>query len=295
MDEVDEGIVAAYVNGVSTRKMGAVTEALMGKAVGKSTVSRVTKSLEERIEALRNSKLNEAITYLYLDATFLNARWARKVENVAALVAYGIGPDGKRRLLAVTLGTSESEASWTELLRQLIDRGLNGVKLLIADAHAGLLAAARHLLPEVPIQRCIVHLQRNVLVKAPARLRARLGKEVSKVFAAPSKTEARKRLEALKNGLGRELPEAMACFHEGFESATTFYSFPVSHWRRIRTTNGLERLHAEIKRRINAVGAFPDRASALRLITAVALDVTEIWSDRFYVDMSAFNSQAQAA
>jgi transposase-like protein len=175
MDEIDEGIVAAYVGGVSTRKMGAVTEALMGESVGKSTVSRVTKSLEHKVETLRSSKLNEPITYLYLDATFLDARWARKVENVAALVAYGIGPSGKRQLLAVTIGASESEDSWSDLIRQLTERGLHGVKLVIADAHGGLLAAVRHLLPEVAVQRCVVHLQRNALAKTPWRLRARLG------------------------------------------------------------------------------------------------------------------------
>lgn len=296
MNEIDDGIVAAYVGGISTRKMGAVTEALMGDTVDKSTISRITKSLEEKVEALRTSRLDEAIIYLYLDATFIDARWARKVENVAALVAYGIGPDGKRRLLAVTLGASESEDSWTEMLRQLLARGLHGVKLIIADAHPGLLAAARHLLPEVPVQRCVVHLERNILTQTPQRLRLRLGKELSNVFNAPSLKEARERKEALKHGLGAQLPEAMSCLDAGFSSATTFYSFPKAHWRRIKTTNGLERLNAEIKRRTRAVGAFPDRSSALRLITAVALSVTEIWSDRMYLDMTAFNSpQAQAA
>jgi transposase-like protein len=296
MDEIDEGIVAAYVNGVSTRKMGTITQALVGNSVDKSTVSRVTKSLEEKVNALRNSKLVEPITYLYLDATFLDARWARKVENVAALVAYGIGPSGKRQLLSVTIGVSESEDSWADLLRQLIARGLHGVKLVIADAHAGLLAAVRHQFPEVPVQRCVVHLERNVLAKAPARIRARLGREVSNVFNASSLKEARKRLDALKTGLGAQLPEAMECLDEGFAAATTFYPFPKAHWRRIKTTNGLERLNAEIKRRTRVVGAFPDRGSALRLITAVALSVTESWSRQIYLDMNAFNQpQAQAA
>jgi putative transposase len=294
--EIDEGIIAAYVNGVSTRKMGAVTEALMSKSVDKSTVSRVTKSLEEKVEALRNLKLEDPITYLYFDATFLDARWARKVENVAALVAYGIGPSGKRQLLAVTIGVSESEESWSDLIRQLVARGLSGVKLVIADAHSGLLSAVRHLLPEVAVQRCVVHLQRNALGKAPWRLRARFGREVSTIFNAPSAAEARKRLDGLKGGLGTQLPEAMDCLEGGFAAATTFYSFPKAHWRRIKTTNGLERLNGEIKRRTKAVGAFPDRGSALRLITAVALSVTEIWSDRIYLDMSVFSStQAKAA
>jgi putative transposase len=259
--EIDEAITSAYVNGVSTRKMGEVTEALMGEAVSRSTVSRATKTLEEKVERLRTARIEGPIAYLLLDATFLDARWARKVENVAVLVAYGVGHDGHRKLLGITIGAQESEESWAELLRQLIERGLSGVKLVIADAHAGLAAAVRHHLPEVRLQRCVVHLMRNVLVKGPPRLRGRLAREISHLFEAPSIAEARKRLEQLKSGLGTQVPEAIECLEEGFLGATQFYAFPKAHWRRIRSTNGLERLHGEIKRRIKAVGAFPDRAS----------------------------------
>lgn len=156
----------------------------------------------------------------------------------------------------------------------------------MADAHAGLAKAVRKHIPEAPLQRCTVHLQRNVLTEAPQRLRSRLAKAVTHVFDAASKAEAKKRVEALAAGLGKQVPEAMACLEAGFEAATRFYGFPREHWHRIRPTNGLERLHGEIKRRTRAVGAFPDRASALRLVTAVALQVTAIWSDRRYPDMS---------
>lgn len=289
--EVDDAITAAYVHGVSTRKMGEVTEALMGERVGRSTVSRVTKSLEERVEALRSERIEEH-PYLYLDATFLDARWARSVENVSALVAYAVGKDGHRKLLAITIGAQESEASWSELLSQLIERGLRGVQLVIADAHGGLAAAVRKYLPEVPQQRCTVHLERNVLAKTPQRLRGRMAREVSRIFDSPSLPEAKARLEQLRLGLGKQLPEAMACLENGFAAATRFYAFPRKHWRRIRSTNGLERLHGEIKRRIRVVGAFPDRSSALRLITAVALHTTAIWSDRRYLDIDQESRQA---
>lgn len=294
-EELDEAITSAYVQGVSTRKMGRVTRALMGEEVSRSTVSRVTKSLEEKVEGLRTQPLTQAFPYLYLDATFLDARWARTVQNVSALVAYGVGEDGHRHLLAVTLGGSESQDSWLELLRQLLERGLRGVRLVIADGHAGLAAAARQALPEAQLQRCTVHLTRNVLAKAPWRLRGRLGKETSAVFEAPSLQDARKRLEALQSGLGRQVPEAMECLREGFAAATCFFSFPKAHWKRLRSTNGLERLHGEVKRRIRSVGAFPDRASALRLITAVALEVTGIWDDRRYLDMTLLNSTPDTA
>jgi putative transposase len=289
--EIDDAITSAYVHGISTRKMGEVTEALMGERVGRSTVSRVTKSLEERVEALRNERIDEH-PYLYLDATFLDARWARSVENVSALVAYAVGKDGHRKLLAITIGAQESEASWSELLAQLIGRGLRGVQLVIADAHGGLAAAVRKCLPEVPQQRCTVHLERNVLAKTPQRLRGRMAREVSRIFDSPSLAEAKTRLGQLQLGLGKQLPEAMACLENGFAAATRFYAFPKKHWRRIRSTNGLERLHGEIKRRIRVVGAFPDRGSALRLITAVALHTTAIWSDRKYLDIDQENRQA---
>jgi len=290
--EIDAGIVSAYVSGASTRDVGKITEALMGEQVSRSTVSRVTKTLDEKVNELRKAPIAGPIPYLFLDATFLDARWARTVENVSALVAYGIGLDGKRQLLAVTIGAEESEDSWSDLLAQLNERGLSGVELVVADAHAGLGKAVRKHLPEAPLQRCTVHLQRNVLAKAPQRLRGRLAKAITQVFEAPSKAEAKKRVEALASGLGKQVPEAIACLEGGFEAATHFYAFPREHWHRIRSTNGLERLHGEIKRRTRAVGAFPDRASALRLVTAVALQVTAIWTDRRYLDMSLLKSHA---
>jgi putative transposase len=293
--EIDDAMVSAYVHGASTRDIGQITEALMGEHVSKSTVSRVAKTLGTKVEELRKARIDGPIPYLFLDATFLDARWARTVENVSALVAYGIGLDGHRQLLAVTIGAEESEESWSELLAQLNERGLSGVQLVIADAHAGIAKAVRLHLPEAPQQRCVVHLQRNVVGKAPQKLRARLARDVWQVFVAPNKAEARKRLAQLAAGLGRQLPESMACLEAGFEAATKFYAFPKEHWHRIRSTNGLERLHGEIKRRTRAVGAFPDRASALRLVTAVALQVTAIWTDRRYLDMSLKAKEAVVA
>ena len=284
--EIDEMITEAYVGGVSTRKMSAVTEALLGEGVSRSSVSRVTAKLEEQVEALRRAPLAEPVTYLYLDATFLDARWARQVENVSALVAYGVGLDGKRQLLAVTIGVAESEDSWTDLLNQLLERGLHGVKLVITDGHAGLKVALRRLLPEVMHQRCTVHLIRNITAKAPTRLRARVAREAVRILHAPSLAEAKKLKKAFDEGLGAEVPEARDCLNATFDAATRYYAFPKAHWKRIRSTNGLERLHGEIKRRIKSVGAFPDRASALRLITAVALQVTAIWTDRRYLDVT---------
>jgi putative transposase len=284
--DLDDLMTTAYVQGVSTRDMTKLSQALMGEGVSRSTVSRATKVLEERVEALRRAPIEEPIPYLYLDATFLDARWARSVENVSALVAYGVDSGGHRRLLGISIGTEESEESWSELLGQLCERGLRGVELVIADEHRGLANAARRHLPEAKRQRCIVHLERNVLTKVPHRLRARVAKQLRLIFDAPSASEAKRRLGEFASGLGRQVPEALRCLEQGFDAATQFYAFPKEHWVRIRSTNGLERLHGEIKRRIRSVGAFPDRQSALRLVTAVALETTQLWGDRRYLDMS---------
>ena len=295
--ELDEMMVEAYVSGVSQRRVGDVTEALMGERVGRSTVSRVAKRLDEAVAELKSMPIEGAHPYVYLDATFLDARWAKKVENVSALVAYAVDSQGHRRLLGLTLGAEESEASWSELLAQLLDRGLSGIQLVIADEHAGLAAAVRKLLPEARRQRCTVHLQRNVGAKVPHRLRKRVAREVAQVFQAPGLAESKKLLAEFRARWTKELPEAVEVLERGFPAATQFYAFPEAHWPRLRTTNGLERLHGEIKRRIRAAGAFPDRASALRLVTAVAIKTTTIWGERRYLDMSLLETQevAQAA
>lgn len=291
-EDVDDLITEAYVQGVSQRGMGEVTEALMGERVSRSTVSRTAKKLDEAVTELREQPIEGPHPYLYLDATYLDARWARKVENVSALVAYAVGPDGRRRLLGITIGAEESEDSWTELLAQLLERGLTGVRLVIADEHAGLAAAVRRRLPEAERQRCSVHLQRNILTKVPRRLRKRLAREIAPIFKANGGlAEAKKVRDELVRRWSKELPEAMEVLTRGFAAATRFYAFPKAHWPRIRTTNGLERLHGEIKRRIRAVGAFPDRASALRLITAVAIRTTESWAARRYLDLSLLDSE----
>jgi len=293
--EVDDAVTEAYVRGVSTRDMAGVTEALLGTRVGKSTVSRVTKRLEDQVEDLRRERITEPFAYLYLDATFVDARWARSVENVSALVAYGIGTDHKRHLLGIHIGVSESEASWTELLAELVDRGLSGVRLIIRDEHAGLEAAARKVLPEARQQRCTVHLTRNVMSNVPKRHQKRLGREVVKVLHAETLDEAKRNLNQFRFEFAKQFPEAVACLERGFDDATMYFAFPAAHHMRIRSTNGLERLHGEIKRRTRAIGAFPDRASALRLITAVALQVTSIWSDRVYLDMTLLTDHHAAA
>lgn len=284
--EIDAAITSAYVGGVSTRGMDDVVEALTGKGVGRSTVSRVTRRLEEKIEELRNRSFKSKFPYLVLDATYIKARWARKVESVPALIAYGVNEEGKRELLAVEIGTEESADTWGALLAGLIRRGLDGVLLVISDAHEGIWAAVREHLPEVPHQRCVVHLMRNVGSHVPHRLRKRVLGQVSAIFKSDDLSEAKMALAKFKERWEKELPEAVTCLKGGFAAASQFFAFPSEHRQRIRTSNGLERLNREIKRRVRSVDSFPDRASALRLITAIAVSAADSWGRRRYLDMS---------
>jgi len=249
-------------------------------------VSRVAASLGDKVEQLRKAPVIWPIPYLFLDAVFLDAWWARKVENVSALVAYGIGMDGKRQLLAVTIGAEESEGSWRKLLAQLIERGLAGVQHVIADRHLGIASAVRKHLPEVPQQRCTVHLQRNVPTTVPQRLRSRLGKR--------SPRSSRRRPRPRQRGVWTRPPPAWVgrCPRPSSASGRALRQPPSFIPSRESTGTGSGRPTASSCSTARSSAGpgrwvhFPDRASALRLVTAVALRVTAIWTDRRCLDMS---------
>jgi len=285
----------AYVGGCSTRDLEALTETLLGEGISRSTISRVTEGLADEVETYFRRPLPKAYPYLFLDATFLDARWAGAVEDVSALVAYGVDEDGHRELLGLALGCEESEQSWAELLEQLNERGLHGVRLVVRDEHAGLRRAVRRFLPRAEQQRCWVHFLRNIVAKVPLRLRNQVLAELKKIWKADSADEARQRAEAWLVRWEGELPEAVKILRAGLEASLTFYRYPRGHWKRIRSTNALERLHLEIKRRINALGAFPDRKSALKLIGACALRVARKWGERRYLDTRLMRDERKEA
>ncbi len=202
------------------------------------------------------------------------------------LVTCAVGQDDRRRIPGPTLGAEESQDNCSEPLEQLLERGLSGVERVIADEHAGLAAALRRFLPEPDRHRSTVHLQRKVLAEVPHRLHDRVARAVAAVFRAPGLAEAKKRLAETTARWHKELPEAIKVLERGFTAQAHFSAFPEPHRAKLRTTHGLERLHAEIKRRIPSAAAFPNRTSALRLITTVALRTTEAWSQRRYLDLS---------
>lgn len=290
---VEEAVLEMYLQGVSTRKVAAVTEALSGKRVGKDAVSRITARLEEQVQAWRERKLEEEYPYLYLDATYLKANWGGRVVSVALLVAVGINAQGYRELLAVEAAPEEQAVAWQGLLRGLVDRGLRGVKLVITDDHEGIKAAVATELPGVAWQRCVVHFERNVLAHVPEQAKAEVVSDLRAVFAVRRRETA----EALAQQFGAhwraEFPGAVKVFEQGITEALRYLDFPSAHHRRIRTTNGLERLFQEIKRRTRVVGVFPNEQSLVVLTTAVGLRVSEEWALRRYLEMEVLEVQRQ--
>lgn len=290
---VEEAILEMYLQGVSTRKVAAVTEALSGKRVGKDAVSRITARLEEQVQVWRERQLEEEYPYLYLDATYLKANWGGKVVSVALLVAVGVNAQGYRELLAVEAAPEEQAAAWQNLLRGLVDRGLKGVQLVISDNHEGIKAAVAQELPGVAWQRCVVHFERNVLAHVPDHAKGEVASDLKAVFAMRRRETAEALAQELIERWGKAFPRAVEVFARGIADALVYLDFPSAHHRRIRTTNGLERLFREIKRRTRVVGVFPNERSLVVLTTVVGLRVSEEWALRRYLDMSLLEAQEQ--
>ena len=267
---VEESMVEMYLAGVSTRRVEDITEILWGKSVSAGTVSNLNKKVYERIEEWRNRPLGgKAYPYLYVDGIYLSRNWGGEFENVAVLVAIGVGEDGQREILGAAEGMKEDKASWVEFFRGLKERGLRGVRLVIGDRCLGLVEAAREVLPEAKIQRCAVHFYRNVLSKVPSGKMKAVANMVKAIHAQESKKAAREKAASVVKELrDMRLNEAAKTVENGIEETLAYYDFPSEHWRYIRTNNLTERVNREIRRRTNVVGSFPDGHSALMLVCA---------------------------
>jgi transposase-like protein len=266
-----------YVQGVSTRKVQAIVEQLCGMAVSSSQVSRAAAQLDETLAAWRNRPLGE-IVYLYVDARYENVRQDGQVRDAAVLMAVGVDLDGKRQVLGLSVSLSEQELHWREFLQGLVQRGLRGVRLITSDAHAGLRAARQTIFGGIPWQRCQFHLQQNAQAYVPRKeLQGEVAEDLRTIFNAPDLATAETWLKEtvqkyqeisprLANWIEKSIPEGLAVF-----------AFPASHRRRIRTSNMLERLSQEIRRRTRVVRLFPNEASCLRLVTAILMETSEDW------------------
>ena len=279
-------VAEMYVKGVSTRKVTAVVEKLCGLEVTSMQVSRAAAELDEQLTAWRNRPLGE-ITYLILDARYEKIRHGGAVVPCAVLTAIGVTPEGKRSVLGCSVAMSEAEPHWRKFLESLLARGMRGVKLVVSDDHAGLKAARSATLSGIPWQRCQFHTIRNAMAHAPkVSMRADVSQDLRRVFDAGDEPEATRRLKQIIARYQKPAPALATWLEENVPEALAVLGCPPPHRRKLRTTNGLERLNKEIKRRTRVATLFPNEASLLRLVSAVLSEISDEWeTQRTYLTM----------
>ena len=265
----------AYVCGVSTRRVDQLVESL-GLRISRSEVSRVCALLDEQVEAFRNRPLEGRYPYVFVDAKVEKVRDGGRVVPKCVVVAHAVHETGRREIIGLDVGEAETEAFWREFLRSLVKRGLTGVQLAISDAHPGLKAALAQVLG-CAWQRCSVHFLRDCLGHARKDQHGLLGALIRPVFNQPGREAASEALSAAVEQLERPLPKVAAMLEQAEEDVLAFYAFPAEHWRKLRSTNPLERFNREIGRRTDVVGIFPDDASLIRLTSMLAIEANDEW------------------
>ena len=284
-----------YCQGVSTRKVSAIIHKMCGVDVSSALVSKAAAQLDEKLESWRNGEIGE-VTYLYLDARYEKAHQDGQVRDVAVLIASGVVPDGHRKILGVSVSMSEGEIHWRNFLESLMKRNLRGVKLIISDDHAGLKAARLAVFGGISWQRCQFHLQQNAQQYVP---RKEMDKEVAgdirAIFNAPDRVTADSYLARTIQKYSKTASKLAVWMEKNISEGLTVFAFPVDHRRLIRTTNSLERLNREIRRRTRVVSIFPNDASCLRLISAVLMETSDEWEGgRTYLTFESLRSQGLA-
>ena len=270
-------IQGAYVQGISTRSVDALVQAMGGTGVSKSEVSRLCAELDERVGAFLNRPIEGEWPYLWLDATYVKARRDHRIVSVAVIVAVAVNTDGRREVLGVTTGNSEAEPFWTEFLRSLTRRGLRGVKLVISNAHEGLKAAANRVLGATA-QRCRVHFLRNAMAHAGKSQRRIVSAWIGTAFAQNDAQAARQQWRAVADQLRPRVQKLAELMDQAEHDVLAYMGFPAAHRAKIHSTNPLERLDGEIKRRSEVVGIFSNEAAVIRLIGALLLEQNDEWA-----------------
>ena len=266
-----------YVQGVSTRKVKAITEELCGHEFSASTISRLNQSLDGELEKFATRRLEEDYPYLILDARYEKVREAGVIRSRAVLVAIGVNWDGRRCVLAVELANRESASSWKEFLVKIRDRGLRGVEFVASDDHPGLKRAIAEVVPEAAWQRCYVHFLRNALDHLPRKADDDCLTELRWIYDRRNLQEARQDLAAWLKKWGQRYPKLCQWVEDNIEETFAFYRLPQSHHKHLKSTNMLERLNEELKRRTLVVRIFPNAESCLRLVRALAVEIHENW------------------
>jgi putative transposase len=296
----EKALVAAmlemYVQGVSTRKVKSITEELCGPEFSSSSVSRIVKTLDEEWEKFAQRRLEEPYPYVILDARYEKVREDGAVRSQAVLVAIGINGEGRRKVLAVELAHRESLSSWRELLVSLRQRSLQGVEFVVSDDHAGLRRAIQEVLPEAVWQRCYVHFLRNALDYLPRKADDDCLQELRWIYDRRDAQEARRDLAAWLLKWGKRYAKLCAWVEENIEETFSFYRLPRQHHKNLKSTNMLERLMEEIKRRTLVVRIFPNAAACLRLVRALAVEIHENWIEAMqYLNMDPLQEQKKEA
>lgn len=285
-------IAEMYLQGVSTRKVMSITQELCGFEVSSASVSKATSQLDELFSSWRERPLDR-FRYVYLDARYENVREGGVVIDQAVLVAVGVSESGKREVLGVSVELSEAEIHWRKFLHSLQHRGLHGVQMFISDDHAGLKAARKAVFPAVPWQRCQYHLQQNAQKHVPKQeMKLQVAADIRNIFNAPDGKEAERLLSKTVASYEKTAPRLSNWMAENIPEGLTVFKLPAKHRIRTRTTNGVERLNKEIKRRTRVVSIFPNSASCLRLVTAVVMEISEDWqTDKCYLSFANTPSQ----
>ena len=266
---VEEALIEMYLAGVSVRRVEDITEVLWGTRVSPATVSELNQKLAGRIEEWRNRPLSGPYVYVWLDAIWLKRSWSGEVQNVSVLVAIGVNPEGDREVLGVQEGAREDKESWQGFLKHLKSRGLRGTDLFITDKCLGLVEAVAEIYPGAKWQRCVVHWYRNVMNAVPRGRIREVAAMLKAIHAQEDRAAARRKAhEVEKKLLVLRLEKAARIVREGADETLTYMHFPREHWLKIRTTNPLERINREIRRRTRVVGAFPDGNAAVLLVAA---------------------------
>ena len=280
-------IQEAYVQGISTRSVDNLVKAMGGSGVSKSEVSRLVEEIDERVNAFLARPIEGEWPYVWIDATYIKAREAGRIVSTATIIAVGVNTDGRREVLGVATGPSEAEAFWKGFLRMLADRGLRGVKLVIADDHKGLRAAASKVFHATQ-QRCKVHWMRNALAHASAKQRPPVAAMLKTIFAQETATEAHAQWKAVADTLRARAPRLAELMDGAREDVLAYTAFPREHWAQIASTNPLERLNGEIKRRSDVVGIFPNERAVVRLVGALMLEQNDEWAvSRRYMSLES--------
>jgi putative transposase len=280
-------VMQAYLHGTSTRKVDDLVKPLgADTGISKSEVSRICADLDTEVGAFRDRPLiDQRLPYVCLDATYCKARVNHRVVSQAVVIATGVAADGRREVLGFEVGDSEDGAFWTAFLRSLKSRGLTGVQLVISDAHSGLRAAIEAILIGASWQRCRVHFLRNVLAQVPKGSAEMVAAAIRTIFAQPDAEHVREQLDTIAGMLGRQLPKVESMLRDAGPDITAFADFPVPHWKKIWSTNPLERLNKEVKRRTDVVGVFPNPEALLRLAGSVLVEAHDEWqvADKRYL------------